>query len=583
MAATSLINGQSLKESAIGQTTALINGLSLKQRVSIVAAAVAVVAGSVAFVHWKHEGDFRALYTSMAPEDAAGVVQKLRETGVEYRLSENGSTVMVPSEKSAESRLALAAAGLPKTGRIGFELFDKSNFGATEFVEHINYERALEGELERSVMSLDEVEQARVHLTLPKESVFLDQQQPAKASVMVKLRPGAHISSQNVLAVTNLVASAVAGLTPDSVSVVDMDGTLLSRPKRSSPTDGSQVTSEALEVRQQVEKDLVAKINETLEPLLGANKFRAGASVDCDLTSGDQQEETLDPAHSVMVSSQKTEDVTEHANTTSSGIPGTASNLPQEASATGKGANGTSRRTENVTYQTSRIVRTTKIPQGVIRRMSLAVLVDQGVRWEGKGAARQRVLVPPSPETLATIKSLVAAVTGFNGDRGDQLTVETLPFESSLNSEPPTVYKPVATPTSKVPPWLDFVTKYRDLWAPVGLGLVVVFTLLRFAFRLIPRAKRASAVDVPAELEETRAHYGPAPVGAASPEAVGELAAAIAAAGGTPLGAPVAPPAVALASAEDNNELSERVRLVAKREPDLTANVLRMWLQESKT
>ena len=583
MAATSLINGQSLRESAMGQTTALIKGLSLTQRVSIVAAAVAVVAGSVAFVHWKHEGDFRALYTSMAPEDAAGVVQKLRETGVEYRLSENGSTVMVPSEKSAESRLALAAAGLPKTGRIGFELFDKSNFGATEFVEHINYERALEGELERSVMSLDEVEQARVHLTLPKESVFLDQQQPAKASVMVKLRPGAHISSQNVLAVTNLVASAVAGLTPDSVSVVDMDGTLLSRPKRSSPNDGSQVTSEALEVRQQVEKDLVAKINETLEPLLGANKFRAGASVDCDLTSGDQQEETLDPAHSVMVSSQKTEDVTEHSTATSSGIPGTASNLPQEASATGKGANGTSRRTENVTYQTSRIVRTTKIPQGVIRRMSLAVLVDQGVRWEGKGAARQRVLVPPSPETLATIKSLVAAVTGFNGDRGDQLTVETLPFESSLNSEPPSVFKPVATPTSKVPPWLDFATKYRDLWAPVGLGLVVVFTLLRFAFRLIPRAKRAGAVDVPAELEETRAHYGPAPVGAASPEAVGELAAAIAAAGGTPLGAPVAPPAVALASAEDNNELSERVRLVAKREPDLTANVLRMWLQESKT
>ena len=308
------------------QLRKLIAGLSLIQRISILAAAGLVVAGVMAFVHFRHEGDFRPLYTSMAPEDAATVVQKLKESGVEYRLADNGGTVLVPSARLAESRLALAAAGLPKTGRIGFELFDKTNFGATEFVEHINYQRALEGELERSVMSLAEVEQARVHLTMPKDSVFLDQQQPAKASVMVKLRPGAQISAQNVLAVTNLVASAVEGLSPDAVSVVDMDGTLLSRPRKASTGDGAEVTSEALEVRQQLEKNLVEKISETIEPLLGANRFRAGASVDCDLTSGEQQEETLDPAHSVLLSSQKTEDVTERP-TSAGGIPGTAANL----------------------------------------------------------------------------------------------------------------------------------------------------------------------------------------------------------------------------------------------------------------
>lgn len=137
------------------QLTKLISGLSLKRRISILAVSLMVGAGIWSFVQWKHEGDFRPLYTSMAPEDAATVVQKLRETAVEYRLSENGSAVLVPSTKLAESRLSLAAAGLPKTGRIGFELFDKSNFGATEYVEHINYKRALEGELERSVMSLD--------------------------------------------------------------------------------------------------------------------------------------------------------------------------------------------------------------------------------------------------------------------------------------------------------------------------------------------------------------------------------------------------------------------------------------------
>src|SRR5689334_24193138 len=136
----------------------------------------------------------------MAPEDAAAVVQKLRESGVEYRLGENGATVLVPSAKQAESRLALAAAGLPKSGRIGFELFDKTNLGATEFAEHINYHRALEGELERSVMCLGEVEQARVHLTFPKESIYTETRQPAKASVLVRLKPGARISPANVTA-----------------------------------------------------------------------------------------------------------------------------------------------------------------------------------------------------------------------------------------------------------------------------------------------------------------------------------------------------------------------------------------------
>lgn len=217
----------------------LLAGLNLSQRISIVVGVLLAAAAIAGLLHYRNESDFRPLYTSMAPEDAAPVVQKLRESGVEYRLADNGSSVLVRSEKLAESRLTLAGSGLPKSGRIGFELFDKTTFGATELVEHINYQRALEGELERSVMSMAEVVQARVHLTLPKESVFLDQQQPAKASVMVKLRPGAHISPQNVLAVTNLVASAVEGLNPDGVAVLDMDGNLLNRP-RSTTNDDSQ-------------------------------------------------------------------------------------------------------------------------------------------------------------------------------------------------------------------------------------------------------------------------------------------------------------------------------------------------------
>src|SRR5437899_1699749 len=180
--------------------------LSIRQRISI-----AVVIGLVVFavyqlVRIQHEGDFKPLFTGVAAEDAAAIVQKLKESGVEYRLPEAGGSVLVPSVKLAELRLGMAAAGLPKTGRIGFELFDKVNLGATEFTEHINYRRALEGELERSVMSMAEVEQARVHLTFPKDSVFLDAQQPAKASVLVKTRPGARLSPQNVVAIDHLVA-----------------------------------------------------------------------------------------------------------------------------------------------------------------------------------------------------------------------------------------------------------------------------------------------------------------------------------------------------------------------------------------
>jgi flagellar M-ring protein FliF len=506
----------------------------------------------------------------MAPEDAATVVQKLKESGVEYRLTENGGTVSVPSANQAESRLALAAAGLPKTGRIGFELFDKNNFGATEFVEHINYKRALEGELERSVMSLAEVETARVHLTLAKESVFLEQQQPAKASVMVKLKIGAQISPQNVMAVTHLVASAVEGLNPEAVSLVDMDGNLLSKPHRTSATDGSEITAEAIEVRQQLERNLVTKIDATLEPLLGSSRFRAGASVDCDLTSGEQEDETLDPAKSVMLSSQKTEEGADRP--VSGGVPGTASNLPSPANnnAPNKTGGGTSRRTENVTYQTSRTVRHTRIPQGVVRRMSLAVLVDQTVQWENDGANKKRVLVPPSPETLKTIKDLVAGVTGFNEERGDQLIVESLPFESSLNAQPPpsAVKTPVGKPGPKDPPWLEFLNKYRDLMLPVSLGLVLLIVLALGIFRVMRRPKPAkeSHVEPPDQLGLPEGTYTPVPTmpGAEMPAARLDLS-----------------PAAAQLSEGDRDQLAERIRQVAKRDPAATANVLRMWLQDN--
>lgn len=269
--------------------------------------------------------------------------------------------------------------------------------------------------------------------------------------------------------------------------MVDMNGSLLSRPKKTAATDGSEITSEAIEVRAQLEHSLVTKISQTLEPLLGANGFRAGASVDVDLTSGEQQEETLDPSRSVMVNSQKTEDVTDRAAT--AGFPGTASNLPASPPAPHSPGSAVSRRTENIQYQTSRIVRHTRTPQGVVRRMSLAVLVGQSVRWDGDGVAKHRVLVPPTPETLKSIKDLVAGITGFSAERGDQLIVESLPFESSLNSEPPSV-APVAVPlpVPKDAPWLEFANKHRNVLVLVAIGLVVLL-VLSAVFKMMRRKR----------------------------------------------------------------------------------------------
>ena len=309
------------------QLRKLLASLTLRQQISIAAALRhAMGVGLWTFTRWSRERDFQMLYAGLPSEDAGAVMQKLKEEGVEYRVDDTGGGLRVPSAKVAELRLKMASAGLPKAGRIGFELFDKSNFGLTEFAEQVNYRRAIEGELERTIMTLTEIERARVHISLPKDSVFLESKQEAKASVVVTLRTRAALSPQNGAAITYLVASAVDRLAPEAVSVIDSRGTILVRPRKASAEGGDQPEVD-MEYRQKMEHDLVQKIGSTLEPLLGADKFRAGASVEVDFTSADQSEESYDPSKSVMLTAQKTEDITGGAQQ-QAGIPGTAFHEP---------------------------------------------------------------------------------------------------------------------------------------------------------------------------------------------------------------------------------------------------------------
>ncbi len=479
------------------QLRKLLASLSPRQRISIVLAALAVVAALYSLSHWNKERDFKPLYTGVAPEDAGQVIERLRAADIEYRLADGGASILVPSEQVAEMRLQLAASGLPHSGRLGFELFDGNNFGATDFAEQVNYHRALEGELERSVTALSEVEVARVHITLPKESIFVESRRPAKASVMVKLRPGTELSPQNVQAICYLVSSAVAGLEPKSVSVLDMRGNLLNRSRTGETLDASVPSDALLEYRHSIERDLLAKIHTTLEPLLGPDGFRAGVSVDCDFTSGEQSEEFFDPNQSVMASSQRTEDLSGTGLSTG-GVPGTASTLPRSTTTTGRTGSGHTRRTENIAYQTSRTVRRVRLPQGDVKRVSVSLLVDHEVEWQGQGEEATRQVVPPSDEKLVAIRELVSAAIGLQPDRGDQLIVESLPFESTRN------WQPLETPPSApsglpitLPSWLtDMLGERTLLVVGAGAGLAVLLAVIFLLFLLRRKGSRRKVQSV---------------------------------------------------------------------------------------
>jgi flagellar M-ring protein FliF len=549
------------------QLARLLRTLSIRQRWTTAVVVVMVAAGVFAFSRWEREAGFRPLYNGLSPEDAGMVVQKLKENGTPYRLLNNGATIAVPDEKVAELRLEMAGAGLPKNGRIGFELFDKTNFGITEFAEHVNYRRALEGELERSVMSVAAVEQARVHISLPQESVFTEARQPAKASVLVKIHQGASLPETAIPAITNLVASAVEGLTPDNVSVLDMRGNLLNRPRRAG-TASDESSSSALEYRHKVEQDLTAKLDSTLEPLIGAGRFRTAVSAECDMTSGEQSEETFDPTHSVMASSQKTEDVSSQAHP-ASGIPGTASTLPDTNPRPASVGGTTSRKTESINYQSAHTVKRTVLPQGAIRRLSVSVLIDHDVHWEANGT--KRVLVPPAPERLKVIHDLVAAAAGLNTQRGDQLIVESLPFESTMNLDAPESSTPVSgAPKKKLTPVEQIKSDPKLMMGLAGIVIVVVggsvFAISKMRGPKSGTASRPVEVRVPDALPQAS---GSAMERSQRVDS-GEIRAS--------------EPASAIHSLVPGRVevLTTQVRATAQRNSEVCAGVLRGWLKEER-
>lgn len=483
------------------QLLRLWKSLTLRQRISLVVVPLLVCALGWALTTYRHESSFRILYAGLAPEDAAAITQKIREAGIEYRLDETGAGVLVPATRFAEARMALATAGIPRTGRSGWEIFDSTNIGISDFAEKVRLQRALEGELERTVSTLAEVASSRIHLTFPKDSVFLDSRQPAKATVVLQLRRPARISQQNVMAIANLVASAVDGLLPEAVAIVDTSGRLLNRPSAGEDS-GARMAEADLEYRRQVESGLTMRINTALEPLLGADRYRAGVSVDLDFTTTEENNESYDAASSAVLSSQSTEE--SNSATQPSGTPGTASNLPRPPARPASGASGTLRRVDNLTFQPGRTVRRVVSPRGAIRRVSTAIVIDHAIAWEGTGPKARRTLTPPSAEMLKSVHDIVAGLIGFSEQRGDQITVESVPFEVSSATGPPNQQAPAAP---QAPVGFGQIMRQPQVLGIIGVVVLLCLTAGFFLFR----NKRHPPLR--AELASEKAALSPSPEG----------------------------------------------------------------------
>src|SRR5437773_9091014 len=416
------------------QLKAFFTRYSLQQKLALTGSAALVLVLLWALVYFVHRVEYQTLYADLDPQEAQGIVQKLQELKVPYELGTDGRTVKVAADKIAEVRIQLVSEGLPESGRIGFERFERTNFGLTNFQEQVNYQRALEGELARSIMTLAEVEAARVHLVLAKESLFQSSDEQTKASVILKLKNGHSLPGAAAQGIVNMVASAVKGLMPEEVVLVDYRGKILSR--NGGPESG--LSAQQLDARQRVETELAGKIVQILEPAVGQGKIRPQVSIVMNFEQVEETVEQYDPQHSVIRSEQKQQErqpKTERVG----GIPGlrsTPSNNPAGAPAAqaDQSADSTNsdfvKQNETINYEVSKAVRHVVNPAGKIEQVSVAVVIDNHTKvTTGSGGEEQTSQEPRTPEEMKKYRGLVAAAIGCNPDRGDQLTVENISFQ----------------------------------------------------------------------------------------------------------------------------------------------------------
>lgn len=393
-----------------------IGALPGPRKAVLAVVALLITASIMTFAYFTNQEDYRVLFSNLTSADASAIVTRLKEKKIPYQISPSGETVSVPAEQVSELRLELAAAGLPQGGGVGFEIFDNKDFGATEFEQQMNYRRALQGELSRTINSLDEIQQSRVHIVLPKESLFVEQQKKPTASVTIKLKAGRKLKESQIEGIGHLVASSVEGLNANEVMIVDNQGNILS--KRPADSGQARLSSSQVEHQRNVEKEMATQIQTLLESVVGPGKAAVRVNAELDFRLMEKTEEIYDPESPVVRSSQKQSEravgsVSMTSRTTANAAAATAT-LPEKEKSE-----------ETVNYEINRTVSKTVMPTGEIKKISIAVLVDGIYQKNDKGVMTYQER--PRKE-LESFEDLVRKSSGFNAQRGDQVAVSSMPF-----------------------------------------------------------------------------------------------------------------------------------------------------------
>jgi flagellar M-ring protein FliF len=487
----------------IEQSRAFLVALNPKQRFVLGASVLATLGFFAVLMHFIGNGDLRILYSGLPPAEAQEVVRRLGAKEIPYELSKDGTSISVPVGRIDEVRMQLASEGLPRSGRQGYEMFDKPNWMGSDFAEKVNYQRALEGELERTIQTLDEVEGVRVHLVMPHDSLFAEQERSAKASVVLKLRMG-RISDEKIDAITNLVSSAVDNLQPQDVTVVDADGQvplLSGGSRRGVPKDGSGM-----------EAALNDKLLATLTPVVGTGKVKAAVSVDYEVGSSDTTQEIYDPNAVAVVNSQISVERQGGDDQLDQGVPGSPSNVPgstaqpaaNNSAAATNSLDNDIQRTENKTYAVSKTMRHLTEPSGTVKKISAAVLVDDALEVSTVNGQKVETRRKRTPDEMKQILDVATMVIGIDATRGDRITVQNLSF--------------VALPGEiEIHPTLDRrVQRVMQDWStPLKyLGIAVLFLFLYITF-LRPLKNRVVASIAEAKPTLTTGQWPAALSGAA--------------------------------------------------------------------
>ncbi len=426
--------------------------------------------------------DYKVLFSSLEPDDANKIVSYLKTKNVPYKLSEVGESISVPSSQVHELRLELAGEGLPTGSGVGFEIFDEQRFGMTEFEEQVTLRRALEGELARTIVRLDSVKSARVHIVLPKRSIISSQSTKAQASVVLELIRGKGLSEETAGAIIHLVSSSVEGLTPESITVVDTRGRILSAEN----SMGNK--TRGLEYKAKYEADLEIRLREMLDTILGPSSSVVRVAAQFDLSEMESTEEQYDPEGSVVRSEQREVESSGGNNSGGRGIPGARTNLPGGATPENVGgASGTRREMETKNYEVDKVVKRIVTPAGRLSQVSVSILVD-GVD-NGKGVFQPR----PDAE-LEKIDAAVKAAVGYDKNRGDQVTVQSIPFHIPESVEMPE--------GESGPAWWK---EYIPLAAGLLVALLVVIVILSMRKKRPTETLPVQSLSLPKKVHELEA------------------------------------------------------------------------------